>query len=214
MFKQYKHILWDWNGTLLDDSWLCVEVLNGLLKESDKPTITYETYKEHFNFPVIHFYEFLGFETSAASFDQLSKSFISEYEKRWLKECQLHIDAERVLKGLQEKGISHSILSAAHENALTVGTQHFGINRHFAALLGTDNIYAEGKIARANGWLAESSWDAEDILLIGDTLHDYEVAKAIGVECILIASGHCARSRLEETNARVLNSLGECLPLL
>ncbi len=214
MFKQYKHILWDWNGTLLDDSWLCVEVLNGLLKESDKPTITYETYKEHFNFPVIHFYEFLGFETSAASFDQLSKSFISEYEKRWLKECQLHIDAERVLKGLQEKGISHSILSAAHENALTVGTQHFGINRHFAALLGTDNIYAEGKIARANGWLAESSWDAEDILLIGDTLHDHEVAKAIGVECILVASGHCARSRLEETNAPVLNSLGECLPLL
>ena len=126
----------------------------------------------------------------------------------------MHIDAERVLKGLQEKGISHSILSAAHENALTVGTQHFGINRHFAALLGTDNIYAEGKIARANGWLAESSWDAEDILLIGDTLHDHEVAKAIGVECILVASGHCARSRLEETNAPVLNSLGECLPLL
>ena len=66
MFKQYKHILWDWNGTLLDDSWLCVEVLNGLLKESGKPTITHETYKEHFNFPVIHFYEFLGFETTSA----------------------------------------------------------------------------------------------------------------------------------------------------
>ena len=24
------HVLWDWNGTLLDDAWLCVEVVNRL----------------------------------------------------------------------------------------------------------------------------------------------------------------------------------------
>ena len=58
MIEQYKHILWDWNGTLLDDSWLCVEVLNDLLKEQGKDPISLKTYRNHFNFPVIHFYKY------------------------------------------------------------------------------------------------------------------------------------------------------------
>ena len=90
MIEQYKHILWDWNGTLLDDSWLCVEVLNGLLAERGESPISLETYRTHFNFPVIHFYRFLGFETDPASFEAVSHKFIAGYESRWLEECHLH----------------------------------------------------------------------------------------------------------------------------
>ena len=90
MIEQYKHILWDWNGTLLDDSWLCVEVLNDLLKEQGRDPISLETYRTHFNFPVIHFYEFLGFATDPVNFKAISHQFIAAYESRWLKECRLH----------------------------------------------------------------------------------------------------------------------------
>ena len=37
--RKYSHILWDWNGTLLDDAWLCVEVMNSMLAERDLPQI-------------------------------------------------------------------------------------------------------------------------------------------------------------------------------
>lgn len=207
MIEPYKHILWDWNGTLLDDSWLCVEVLNDLLKERGKDPISLDTYRSHFNFPVIHFYEFLGFETDPASFEAISHKFIAAYEARWLEECRLHSGVHQLFQNTQALGLSHSILSAAHQKALELGTRHFGIQHYFDSLLGTDNIYAEGKVHRAKQWIQLCPWKAEEILLIGDTLHDFEVAQAIGIPCLLLGAGHCHQQRLEETQSPVLSSL-------
>lgn len=209
MIEQYKHILWDWNGTLLDDSWLCVEVLNGLLAERGEPPISLETYRTHFNFPVIHFYRFLGFETDPASFEAVSHKFIAGYESRWLEECQLHPGVHQIFQDSRAHGISHSILSAAHQSALELGTHHFGIQHYFDHLLGTDNIYAEGKVHRAKEWIEQCPWKREEILLIGDTLHDFEVAQSIGVPCLLLGAGHCHRERLEGTESVVFDSLND-----
>ena len=209
MIQQYKHILWDWNGTLLDDSWLCVEVLNDLLKEQGQAPISLETYRTYFDFPVIRFYEFLGFATDPVNFKAISHRFISAYESRWLKECRLHPGVHPLFKDSKALGISHSILSAAHQIALEAGTAHFGIQDYFDQLLGTDNIYAEGKVHRAKQWIQQCPWKAEEILLVGDTLHDYEVAESIGIPCLLLGSGHCHRNRLESTQSPVLDSIND-----
>ncbi len=214
MIEQYKHILWDWNGTLLDDTWLCVEVLNTLLEEKGQAPISLETYRRHFNFPVIHFYDFLGFKTDDANFKAISQKFIATYESRWLKECRLHSGLHQIFQDTRIQGLSHSILSAAHQNALEIGTSHFGIHHYFQNLLGTDNIYAEGKVQRAKDWIQHCPWQKEDILLIGDTLHDFEVAESIGIPCLLLGAGHCHRQRLEDTSSLVLGSLNDLLEQL
>lgn len=209
MIEQYKHILWDWNGTLLDDSWLCVEVLNALLEERGMAPISLEAYRTHFNFPVIHFYDFLGFKTDPANFQAVSHKFIAAYESRWLEECRLHAGVHQIFQDSRAHGISHSILSAAHQKALELGTAHFGIQHYFDHLLGTDNIYAEGKVQRAKEWIEQCPWKREEILLIGDTLHDFEVAQSIGVPCLLLGAGHCHRERLEDTQSVVFDSLND-----
>ena len=48
-----------------------------------------------------------------------------------------------------------------------------------------------------------------ETLMIGDTVHDYEVAKEIGSDCILIASGHQNYDILAKTGAEVHNTLEE-----
>lgn len=211
MFHSYKHILWDWNGTLLDDCALCVSVLNGLLSENSRPKLSLETYKARFGFPVIDFYAYLGIKTDPENFKAVSQRFIAQYESRWLKECQLQPKVPELLKQLTAHGLSHSILSAAHQDALEKGTSHFGIKPLLKNLLGTDNIFAEGKIHRAELWMEHREWPKEAILMVGDTLHDYEVAQAIGIDCILLASGHCNRSRLEATGLRVFENIEDLL---
>ena len=49
-------ILWDWNGTLLDDVEVCIESMNSMLSKRKKPLLTREHYKEIFTFPVIDYY--------------------------------------------------------------------------------------------------------------------------------------------------------------
>ena len=74
---KYKHILWDWNGTLLDDMWLCVESLNRILKKRERPPLDEKTYKETFSFPVKKYYETLGFDFSVGVLIQLPHTYIS-----------------------------------------------------------------------------------------------------------------------------------------
>ena len=210
----YKHAIWDWNGTLLDDTWLCVEVLNGLLARRERAPISAADYRENFGFPVIYFYEYLGFDTDTDSFDKVSREFIGDYEARWFEECQLHPDAHDVLSALTKLGLTHSVLSAAKQEALDSGIRHYGIHEHFTGLVGTDNIYAEGKVARGKHWIEQLPWKPEEVVMIGDTLHDFEVAEAIGTDCILMAHGHHTPERLAATGKRVVHSLRELVEVM
>jgi phosphoglycolate phosphatase len=209
MLRHFKHIIWDWNGTLLNDTWLCVEVLNGLLKRRGREPISEEDYRQNFGFPVIHFYEYLGFDTDTDSFDTVSREFIRDYESRWFEECELHSETAEILTSLTQLGMSHSVLSAAKQEALELGIQHFGIRDHFINLVGTDNIYAQGKVEQGRRWIEQIDWSPKDIILVGDTLHDFEVAEAIGTHCILLAHGHHTSERLARTGVPVVHSLKE-----
>lgn len=211
---RYQHAIWDWNGTLLNDTWLCVEVLNGLLARRGRAPISAEDYRENFGFPVIHFYDYLGFDTDVDSFDQVSREFIGDYEARWFQECALHSDADDVLTAMSQLGMTHSVLSAARQEALELGIRHYGIHEHFTGLVGTDNIYAEGKVARGKHWIEQLHWKPEEVVMIGDTLHDYEVAEAIGTDCILMAHGHHTPERLAATGQRVVHSLRELVDVV
>lgn len=214
MDTRYQHIIWDWNGTLLNDTWLCVEVLNELLAARNRSSIDPNEYRKQFGFPVIDFYDYLGFDVDVDSFDSISRAFIDAYEARWLKECSLHLDAETVLRALSAAGLSHSILSAAEQATLERGISHFGIGSHFKAIIGTDNIHALGKVERGRAWMAHLDWPPEAVVLVGDTLHDLEVAEAMGCDCILMTHGHHCPTRLINTGAPLAHSLAELVDCL
>lgn len=214
MPAHYKHVIWDWNGTLLNDTWLCVEVLNGLLARRGRAPISEENYRQNFGFPVLHFYEYLGFDTDVDSFDKISREFIGDYEERWFEECALHPETAEVLTDLAELGMTHSVLSAAKQDALDLGISHYGIRAHFTGLVGTDNIYAQGKVEQGRRWIEQLHWSPGEVVLVGDTLHDFEVAQEIGTHCILMAHGHHTPERLAQTGAPVVHSLRELVDLL
>ena len=214
MASRYEHIVWDWNGTLLDDAWLCIEVLNGILGKRGRSEIDAHVYRQNFGFPVIRFYEFLGFDFQADSFDLVSREFIDAYEARWLDECLLHPETETILSQLTASGLSHSVLSAAEQTALETGIRHYGLSQHFVRLVGADNIYANGKTERGRQWIGDLGKARERVVLVGDTLHDYEVAEAMGIDCILLAHGHHSAERLNQSGARVAENHLELLELL
>ena len=212
---RYKHIIWDWNGTLLNDTWLCVDVLNALLARRGRGAISNEEYRQNFGFPVIHFYNYLGFDTDTDSFEKISREFIDDYEARWFNECTLHSEASEILHELSHQlGLSNSVLSAAKQEALELGIEYYGLAKHFTQLVGADNIYAKGKVEQGRQRMEQLHWSPDEVVLVGDTLHDHEVAQAMGVDCILMAHGHHTPTRLAETGVPLAHSLRELIELL
>ena len=66
--NRIEHVVWDWNGTLVDDAKLCVDIVNGILSEHMMPAVSLEFYRDHFSFPVSSYYEKIGLPTREIPF--------------------------------------------------------------------------------------------------------------------------------------------------
>jgi phosphoglycolate phosphatase len=213
MARRYRHIIWDWNGTLLDDTWLCVEVINHLLSVRNLATINEQDYRQHFGFPVIHYYNKLGFDFGEKSFEEVSVEFIGLYHQRRL-ECRLHPAADEVLGTTRRLGLSQSVLSAYQQDMLDSIIDHYGLRPYFSHLVGLSDIFAHGKIDRGREHLKQLQLSPDGVLLVGDTVHDFEVAHALGVDCVLLEHGHHPREKLAACGTRLGASLRDVLTLL
>ena len=202
---KYKHIIWDWNGTLVDDAWLCVEIMNNILENRNLNLITIDDYREHFTFPVRDYYVKLGFDFLVEPFEVCGMEFIHDFKNRKF-EASLYTQMESILDKLTKIGISHSILSAQNQTLLDETVAHYQLQNKFEGVNGLDDHYAHSKVNIGIFWIETLNYDHKEVIMIGDTVHDYEVAQAMGTDCILISSGHNSRERLENTGVLVLDS--------
>lgn len=206
---KYKYIIWDWNGTILDDLQINFEVENALLSRRGRTLIKdIEEYQEKFQFPIIKFYESLDFDLENERFEDIAREYVLEFDERFY-ELEIFPDAESVIREFKYKGIEQIILSQTEQRWLEKQVRVHDIDYLFTELLGAKDIYVKGKVAIALEWITRNDIDTAQVLMVGDTLHDFEVAENIGCDCILIARGHQSKERLLETGVPVLDSIEE-----
>jgi len=203
-----KHIIWDWNGTLLNDRWLCVEAMNKALHKRNLPQMSEEKYLDIFTFPVEDYYIKLGFDFEKEPFTVSGTEFIENYNSKF-HEPNLQDGVVDLLEFVQSRGLTQSILSAGKHDYVQDWVAFHGLEKYFIKVLGINNHYASGKTDIGNTWINEMHYDPQEVLMIGDTLHDFDVANNMGVNCILIAQGHTSKSRLLETDATIFSDLYE-----
>ncbi len=206
--QKHTHIIWDWNGTLLDDVWLNLEILNPILIKHRCPTITESQYRTLFDFPVKNFYEKLGMHDVVLSFDELCSQFNIEMNKRRY-ECSLFFNVPEVLTEFKNNGLTQSILSLHPHDSLKELIHYYKIQEHFIELVGANNLRGESKIDQGKAKVQRLSIDPSEIVVVGDTVHDYEVAEAIGASCILLSHGYHSKDRLRSCNTPIADSLDD-----
>jgi phosphoglycolate phosphatase len=210
MIEKYKHIIWDWNGTILNDVELCLDLINWLLYSRELPTVDISKYREVFTIPVKNYYEKLGFDFQKESFEKLGRIWMDEYERRKF-ECNLFDGVDNLLSKINKFGIGQSILSAYSQHTLDELVEHYGLRNYFMHVVGLDNIYAASKLHLGKELMNRLGNGRGETLLIGDTVHDFEVATEIGADCVLIANGHQSKDVLLECGVLVCDSITELL---
>jgi phosphoglycolate phosphatase len=211
--KNYSHIIWDWNGTLLDDVEWCIAQINIMLKKRNIKTLTdISDYHSVFRFPIIEYYKKAGFDLEIEPFEILAKEYINLYHGEGSSSVKLHDDAEGVLKILKVNQISQIILSASEQENLLSQLRPFDIQHYFDEILGISDIYAKSKIEIGLDYLSRNC--VVNGVIIGDTMHDYEVSKAMGIDCLLVAHGHQSKETLSSCGVKVFNNLHEVLNFL
>lgn len=209
-FSTYRSIIWDWNGTLLNDRDICIASMNQMLAKRQMPLLSTEKYLDVFTFPVQNYYTAIGFDFTKESWDIAAHEFIYLYLEQ-IDRCRLTKGAIETLNRFKDLGLSQAIVSAMQHDALVKSVNDLGITDFFDSIGGINDHYAAGKIENAVSYLKKSDINPHEALLIGDTLHDAEVAHEIGCNCVLIAAGHQSAERLKVNGNEVFNSLEELL---
>ena len=204
---KYTHIVWDFNGTILDDVQICIDSVNMLLEARGLPLLaSVEAYRAVQEFPVIGYYKKIGFDFSKESFDDVAVEWVAEYMRRF-PTAKVYDGALEMVDKLRANGAKQVLLSATQLKMLQGQVESLAIGRYFDEIRGMDNIYAHGKISLAEAW-KEANPDSVP-LFIGDTDHDLAVARSIGADCILFAGGHQARERLSALGVPVIDSFDQ-----
>lgn len=208
----YKYVFFDFNGTILDDVDLCLNLLNEMLSLKGHNPVSKERYRKIFTFPIIEYYKRAGFTFDGYSFEELASYFIEKYQPASYN-CKIYPHLLDLVKKFKENGVKLIILSASEKNNLLLQLEKLKIKELFDDVLGIDDIYAKTKKDIARQYFKINQISCEDCLMIGDTLHDGEIAKELGCSCILFSNGHQDESLLKESGFRVINSYEELINL-
>ena len=204
------YIVWDWNGTLLDDVDAGIGALNRMLAARGLPSITREFYRARFGFPVRPFYFEIGMDP-----DREWDRICVEFHDHLAREPQ-HIrpDAVPALALVRERGARQSILSALRQDLLLRDTAREGVQPYLDEIYGVDNLEGATKLSRGRELAARLRAEGvEDLVFIGDTLHDAEVAAELGARAVLVDGGHQHADRLRAAGHVVAPTLLDAVRL-
>lgn len=186
-----RHVVFDWNGTLIDDCALAVATVNILGAQRGIGAISREQYRRAFRFPISEFYRSMGFEVDGPSFAQIMVQYLALFNAR-VDDCPLHAGARETVAGLRAAGVGVHILSASQQDTLersltarrlaSAFDQVAGLGHELATDKRTIGRELAGKLAAAPG----------AVLYVGDTDHDHEVATSLGWRFLFVDHGHQA----------------------
>lgn len=208
MKKNYTHLVWDFNGTILNDIRLCIDCVNVMLKKRNLPTLdSVEDYRAIMRFPVIDYYRDLGFNMEEEDYyNILAPEWVAMY-LAGEPNCGMMDGVLDVLEAAKTVGIRQMVISATKTDQLLAQLDRLGIRDYFDEILGLDNFYAASKTALAEAW--RSGHPEAVVLSVGDTDHDGDLADVLGADCLLYTGGHQSRERLSTRGKMLIDHIGE-----
>ena len=204
---KYKNIIWDWNGTILNDAPVAFEATNILLERYGYPTITLEYYRDNVDTPIVNFYSKI-FDLNRHDMEMLDDEWDVLYNHLSDK-IKLHSDIEEMLSAFANNNLNQIILSAFKTNEITKYARKFSIENYFDDILGTQNIVMESKTIRGRRYMQKHDFAPKQTLYIGDTVHDYNTARDLGVDCILFSGGQQSPKLLKQCGVPVYDSFAD-----
>jgi phosphoglycolate phosphatase-like HAD superfamily hydrolase len=206
-----RHLVWDWNGTLLDDLDLVVEATNAAFAAIGGPVVTADEHRRDYRRPIADYYAYvLGRPVSTEEFERLDRVFHDAYRER-LVDCALAADA---LDAIHAWPGPQSLLSMWFHDELVPEVTRRGLVRRLARVDGLRAAVGGGsKVAHLVEHLAALEVKGSDAVLIGDSVDDAHAAGEVGAACVLYSGGFTDPPLLHATGLPVASTLVEAVTI-
>ena len=205
------HLVWDWNGTVLDDLTLVVSSSNSAFAAVGGRSVDTDEHRRAFRRPVAEFYaDILGRAVDAEEFGRLDRIFHDAY-RLGLTTTSLAADAKDAIRSWPG---SQSLLSMWFHDELVPALDTYGLTGLFTRVDGLrTEVGGDLKAGHLARHLAELGVSGDETVLIGDSLDDASAAASIGAACVLYTGGFTEPARLRASGAPVADTLVDAVAL-
>lgn len=205
------HLVWDWNGTLLNDLEPVVEATNAAFALVGGPVVDADEHRRDFRRPIVDYYAYvLGRPIDAAEFVRLDRVFHDTYRTR-LVDCALADDAIEAINAWPD---TQSLLSMFFHDELVPEVTRRGLVDRLARVDGLRAQVGGGhKAEHLREHLAALNVAGEGTVLIGDSIDDAHAADEVGAAVVLYTGGFTDPEVLRASGYPVADTLIEAIKL-
>lgn len=208
------HVVWDWNGTLLDDLSIVIEAVNHSIGELGASRITADDYRDHYTRPVRHFYDaLLGHPVTDDEWLRLTTGFHDAYFTL-ARTADLSPGAREAMAMVEAAGWSQSLLSMSPHDWLTGIVARLELTERFDLVDGLSETTGGRKAQHLEVHLGELGIDGTTTYVIGDTPDDVAAAHHVGATPILFHGGSHHLADLEAEGVPIAETLVEAVELV
>lgn len=213
-------VAFDWNGTLFADTFVIFQADNQALKAIGYPSVSFTDFLKHFDVPVKNYYLSLGIPKKVLDDKNrlMSDTFHKYYEQKAIK-IRTRAHTRLILEWLKKVKIPAVIISNHTKQRIIEQTNRLKITHFFQEIIGNYEIYsamhARNKKERFSDYLKTNKINPKDVILIGDSLEEIQIAKELGTLSAAITHGNVSTARLKAAKPDYLISdLGNLINII
>jgi phosphoglycolate phosphatase-like HAD superfamily hydrolase len=206
------HLVWDWNGTLLDDNHAVMAGVNAVCAAFGRDAIELDYWRSIYRRPLTDCYtDLLRRALSEQDWAEIDRFYHDTY-RELLHTCRLAPGVPDELHRWRAAGRSQSLLSMWFHHELVPLVTELQLAELFGRIDGLRIAVGGGsKTEHLVEHLAAQRLDPADVVLIGDALDDAVAARAVGARCVLVTTGVTSRAQLRDADVPVADSVPDAL---
>ncbi len=215
-----KHLIFDWNSTLLDDFHIIHECMNLIMKKVGRPEVSIDYFRGCYDVPFEKLYGNLGFANGEVdNMMALDRDmFHNHYEPR-AENAALRDGAAEILQHAKDKGVHSYILSNHIVDPIRTQLRRLSIEHFFTEVLAYATHATQFKDMtkgeRLRRYMADKGMAGQLAMIVGDSLEEIQIAKAEGLISVAITGGGGVEEKLRaEKPDYIIHSLHELKPIL
>jgi phosphoglycolate phosphatase-like HAD superfamily hydrolase len=212
--ERVRHVVWDWNGTILDDNDAVVASVNAVCAAWGRAPVDLDYWRSIYRRPLRDCYaQLLGRDISAADWAAIDRRYHDVY-RGLLATTRLTPGIPDELRRWRAAGGTQSLLSLWFHDELVPLVTLRGLAELFTRIDGLRGpVGGHGKTDHLRAHLTAQALDPADVLLVGDVVDDAVAALAVGARCVLVTTGVSAPAALRASGVPVVDSVAEALLL-
>jgi phosphoglycolate phosphatase len=209
---KYKAIVFDWDGTLMDSISKIVETMQSSATQLGLPIPNYDQAKDVIGISLLPALKQLFNIHDEKTAMELFYTYKERFKDHAQISSPLFSGAIVLLEKLKQQGYILAVATGKGRQGLEHNWHHSNTKHFFSASRTADD--AKSKPSPDMLWqiLSELNLSADQVLMVGDTTYDMEMAQAINMDRIGVSFGvHSVDALQKHTPLAVIDTLDELL---